>query len=466
METYNGHVRTPQDAIILFEACRIGMLPRVQRRLSEKERQSIRSGSVFVWDEREAGMRRWTDGKSWSASRVSGSFLTYREMEGKRGGSGFAPPIKTPEIARNSAEDGDGEEGPDGYRYKPDGLMKQSFSITTSTNQHVHLISYYSRAHPNAPGLQQPSNDPNLRTVRPAKGLYPESTIHDQQNVPAVTRSPMAGASPYTMPPQPLPGYPRPGAAHPHGYAYAPQPHPYPIASMPSPTHGYGPPQYANGYGGPPFGQPGLPPIGGQPYHATPHYSPHAPIPVPQPPPNSLDQRSSRFEDSPSTGAPTPSRQQQYSNPSDNTQAPTRHQRSPQPPENRSPQPPAAPIDPRLMAAVPPAATQTNGNPSSTRTLLPAESLEKQLETAAQENGIPPSPASQAPKIDALVHTTSAENFTVENGAVAETNSDRPGSMSPGGTSKKVEGPADIPSQKLAFGEDKRALKALDKVFI
>ena len=57
METYNGHVRTPADAILLFEACRLGLLPRVQRRLSEKERQSIKSGSVFVWDEREAGMR-------------------------------------------------------------------------------------------------------------------------------------------------------------------------------------------------------------------------------------------------------------------------------------------------------------------------------------------------------------------------------------------------------------------------
>src|SRR6516162_5900196 len=106
METYHGHVRTPADAIILFEACRLGMLPRVQRRLSEKERQLIKSGSVFVWDEREAGMRRWTDGKSWSASRVSGSFLTYREMEGKRGGSGFAPAAaragRTPDSTRGS----------------------------------------------------------------------------------------------------------------------------------------------------------------------------------------------------------------------------------------------------------------------------------------------------------------------------------------------------------------------------
>lgn len=460
METYNGHVRTPQDAIILFEACRIGMLPRVQRRLSEKERQSIRSGSVFVWDEREAGMRRWTDGKSWSASRVSGSFLTYREMEGKRGGTGFAPPTKTPESSRNSGEDGDGEEGPDGYRYKPDGLMKQSFSITTSTNQHLHLISYYSRAHPNAPGLQQPSTDPNLRTVRPAKGLYPESTVNDQQNVPAVTRSPMAGASPYTMPPQPPAAYPpRPGAAHPHGYAYAPQPHPYPIAAMPSPSNGYGPLAFPSGYGPPPYGPP----------YPLAHYAPHPPIPVPQPPPNSLDQRPSRSEDSSSSlPPPAPPLRQQQSGSNEKAQGPSPSQTPPQPPEGRSPQPPVAPIDPRLIGttpSVPPALTQMNANGSVNSTLSPPENKENQPESVLQENGASPNP-SQAPQIVTLLHTSSAEEAPTENGVGTEVNPDRPGSMSPGGTTKKVDGPADIPSQKLAFGEDKRALKALDKVFI
>src|SRR5436305_2188385 len=102
METYYGYVKSPQDAILLFEACRMGFLSRIQRRLSEKERASIRSGSVFVWDEREAGMRRWTDGKSWSASRVSGSFLTYREMEGKRSGGrirGAETPSLEPDVS-------------------------------------------------------------------------------------------------------------------------------------------------------------------------------------------------------------------------------------------------------------------------------------------------------------------------------------------------------------------------------
>ncbi|KAF2195420.1 camp independent regulatory protein, partial [Zopfia rhizophila CBS 207.26] len=205
METYNGHVRTPADAILLFEACRIGLLPRVQRRLSEKERQQIKSGSVFVWDEREAGMRRWTDGKSWSASRVSGSFLTYREMEGKRGGSAFPTPAPAPKRPSGKSPSGSmsgdsGDEGPDGYRYKPDGLMKQSFSITTSTGQHLHLISYYARSHPAASNLQQPTTDPTLRHIRPPKNMYPESTVNETSNVPAVTRGPMPG-SPYAPAP-------------------------------------------------------------------------------------------------------------------------------------------------------------------------------------------------------------------------------------------------------------------------
>ncbi|KAI1260319.1 Gti1/Pac2 family-domain-containing protein [Xylariaceae sp. FL1019] len=198
METYRGYVRTPGDAIKLFEACRLGLLPRVQRRLSEKERQSIKSGSVFVWDEREAGMRRWTDGKSWSASRVSGSFLTYREMEGKRG-SGFGSSRRTngrsPDSGRVSDEDPDGE--PEGYRYKADGLMKQSFSITTSQGQHLHLISYYSRPQPGSPDLNQPSTDPQLRHISPVRGMYPESSLQDGNPPPATTRTPMP---PYNNP--------------------------------------------------------------------------------------------------------------------------------------------------------------------------------------------------------------------------------------------------------------------------
>ncbi|KAK1251540.1 hypothetical protein MKX07_007019 [Trichoderma sp. CBMAI-0711] len=330
METYHGYVRTPADAIKLFEACRLGHLPRVQRRLSEKERQSIRSGSVFVWDEREAGMRRWTDGKSWSASRVSGSFLTYREMEGKRGG-GFGGSRrgngKTPESGRGSDEDHDDGE-PEGYRYKADGLMKQSFSITTSTGQHLHLISYYSRPQPGQPELPQPTNDPMLRSIIPMKGMYPESSMGETNQTPALTRAPMLQQPPYMIapqhqhhhPPHPAhhqppfashyqPGYgwpPSPVATPPYShytYSHPPVhhlPHPYAPQGPPPPHHGYAPPppppphHYQQHAAPSPYERPSLPPLQNTPkpaplppYHGlqhsqgpTPprgHESPHQP---------------------------------------------------------------------------------------------------------------------------------------------------------------------------------------------
>nr|POE74382.1 camp-independent regulatory protein pac2 [Quercus suber] len=241
METYNGHVRTPADAILLFEACRIGLLPRVQRRLSEKERQSIKSGSVFVWDEREAGMRRWTDGKSWSASRVSGSFLTYREMEGKRGGSSFDKNAGRDSVS--STAEPEQEDGPDGYRYKPDGLMKQSFSITTSNGQHLHLISYFSRTAPTSQTLLQPTSDPQLRSIRPEKGMYPESTVNEHSAIPPVTRGPM-GSPGYTHSPNQQYGraphymYGHPPSWTPPSPMHTPPPHgQYPYYHQPHPSH-------------------------------------------------------------------------------------------------------------------------------------------------------------------------------------------------------------------------------------
>lgn len=328
METYYGYVRTPADAIKLFEACRLGLLPRVQRRLSEKERTAIRSGSVFVWDEREAGMRRWTDGKSWSASRVSGSFLTYREMEGKRG-SGFGNSRRsngrTPDSGRHSDEDLETE--PEGYRYKADGLMKQSFSITTSQGQHLHLISYYSRPHPGAPDLPQPSTDPSLRQIIPAKGMYPESSLHEA-NPPALTRAPMQpytnhgppeqpaytyawgtpswigpwppspnehphwahGRLPADMRPQPLPHHtspPRPPHPHPHHHHHPALSAALPLPPNPSPS-GQGP-LHANGINHYEHERLIHHPTTGRPYHLVPvtthpAYAPQAPL-VPHAPP-------------------------------------------------------------------------------------------------------------------------------------------------------------------------------------
>lgn len=529
METYNGHVRTPADAIILFEACRLGLLPRVQRRLSEKERQSIKSGSVFVWDEREAGMRRWTDGKSWSASRVSGSFLTYREMEGKRGGNSFGPPLaavsragKTPDSTRGSDSDLDmgGEDGPDGYRYKPDGLMKQSFSITTSSGNHLHLISYYSRSHPSATGLASPSSDPALRHIRPQKGMYPESTVHEHQNIPAVTRSPMASA-PYSTVPH-MAGYARQGPPHwpPHynGYNWAPPP---PMQQA-GPHYGY--PQY-NG--------------GGVVYATQPPINGHSPLQnsqsAQQPPPatqssdpqyQAYDQRryssmsSSMHPDmsgyDPRQGPPTTSQQRpmekygptpdlyngydpryppnqtrNHPTPSDSNLAPPQqpHSRNGSsangmqqsqsqhrhPSPHMSQLPPngqqqqlqqlassSTPIDPRLMVASPMIQQQSQPNHQSRTSTPGAHAQLQEAAEAAQNYANGTNGASTIPSIGAIMNGASAESHNSPN---ADAKSDRSGDKTPGGSVKKEGGPQDIPSDKLGFGEDMRALKVLDRAF-
>ncbi|KAL1409616.1 Global transcription regulator sge1 [Vanrija albida] len=76
---FHGFIATTYDALLVFEAARRGMIPRVTRRLNDSERNLVQSGSVFVYDEHESGIKRWTDGHSWSPSRILANFLVYRE---------------------------------------------------------------------------------------------------------------------------------------------------------------------------------------------------------------------------------------------------------------------------------------------------------------------------------------------------------------------------------------------------
>ena len=45
-------VRSVSDALVIFYAVSKGVLPIVSRRLDSEERRCIRSGSVYVWEER------------------------------------------------------------------------------------------------------------------------------------------------------------------------------------------------------------------------------------------------------------------------------------------------------------------------------------------------------------------------------------------------------------------------------
>lgn len=88
IETFYGMVETTSDAFRIFDLCRRGKLGRIRRRLHDRERRLIRSGSIFCFDEVESGIRRWTDGRLWSPSRILGNFLIYRELDRKVTNSG------------------------------------------------------------------------------------------------------------------------------------------------------------------------------------------------------------------------------------------------------------------------------------------------------------------------------------------------------------------------------------------
>ena len=60
-------IRDAQDALTLFEAVRLNILPLITRRLNGNERAQLKSGNIFVWEESESkgGLSRWTDGRRW-----------------------------------------------------------------------------------------------------------------------------------------------------------------------------------------------------------------------------------------------------------------------------------------------------------------------------------------------------------------------------------------------------------------
>lgn len=163
--TYIGYIKSAHDAILMLSACDLPSdasspkspqntplqtkpVPpprRVTRRLLDAERADmVSSGCVFAWDEKEAGMKRWTDGRVWSASRVSGCFLTYRELEARK-------------KSNNATHD-----GPTSNQYKPEGLIKQSFSITTASGRKLHVISYFTKRDVREGRLRRVSEDPRF----------------------------------------------------------------------------------------------------------------------------------------------------------------------------------------------------------------------------------------------------------------------------------------------------------------
>ncbi|KAI0707487.1 Gti1/Pac2 family-domain-containing protein [Cerioporus squamosus] len=182
---WSGWIETTGDALLILEAARRGLIPRVTRRLVDSERKMITSGSVFVFDEDESGIKRWTDGFFWSPSRILGNFLLYRETE-KRGAGHRSARV---EAAANAEEDATKDQTlsrPKGessrlgidrqrerilvgsltnsYKFKPGGMMKKTFSLTIG-GVAQHLISYYKIEDVEQGRLRSPSSLPELASL-------------------------------------------------------------------------------------------------------------------------------------------------------------------------------------------------------------------------------------------------------------------------------------------------------------
>jgi Gti1/Pac2 family len=79
-QPYFGVVENTVQALRLVHAARLGVVPRVLRRLNNSERRRmIVSGAVFVFGVEESGIKRWTDGLLFSPSRIDGNFLVSPE---------------------------------------------------------------------------------------------------------------------------------------------------------------------------------------------------------------------------------------------------------------------------------------------------------------------------------------------------------------------------------------------------
>ncbi|KAF9005042.1 Gti1/Pac2 family-domain-containing protein [Cyathus striatus] len=187
---WSGWIETTGDALLILEAARRGLIPRVTRRLVDSERKMITSGSVFVFDEDESGIKRWTDGFFWSPSRILGNFLLYRETDkrgaGHRGGRSDAEAneqstynmegvkVEGQSLSRPKSEHTIGVDKhrertlmgslTNSYKFKPDGLMKKTFSLTIG-GVAQHLISYYKIEDVENGRLRAPSTLPELASL-------------------------------------------------------------------------------------------------------------------------------------------------------------------------------------------------------------------------------------------------------------------------------------------------------------
>ncbi|KAJ7321320.1 Gti1/Pac2 family-domain-containing protein [Mycena albidolilacea] len=177
------HIRNASDVLVVLEAVRRGILPLITLRLSGSERDQLRSGNVFVWEEsiEEGGLVRWTDGRKWSKSKVCAECLIYQEKvevtEEEKQAKAMRrmqricnPRAHMPPPRRNT------------WPLKSGGLTKQTYSFLfrvpgSCETRKWHVVAYTLWPHRlNLPVIE---DYPVLRTIHVPTGVFARSKASD-----------------------------------------------------------------------------------------------------------------------------------------------------------------------------------------------------------------------------------------------------------------------------------------------
>ncbi|KAF2143064.1 uncharacterized protein K452DRAFT_307940 [Aplosporella prunicola CBS 121167] len=206
--TWRGFVHTTLDGLMVIEACLRGTLNHCPRRPHDRERAGlIQSGNIFVYEESTSGIKRWTDGVSWSPSRIHGNYLIYRELqrpwppgEKKRANKPKNKNARVEPYGRAGHHYGEERVQDvidrkltgslvDSYDFKPGGLAKRTLSVTVNGCTH-HLIAYHSAD--SVKDLFRPGHDPRFANCHPRKELLTEqkfrSSIEDPDDIVPYTQ--------------------------------------------------------------------------------------------------------------------------------------------------------------------------------------------------------------------------------------------------------------------------------------
>ncbi|KAJ7172202.1 Gti1/Pac2 family-domain-containing protein [Mycena filopes] len=174
------HVRDAHDAHVVFEATRQGFLRPITRRLDEHERSTlIQSGAVFVWEESDhaPGLKRWTDGRVWSQSRMREPYLFYDE----RLGDGSESPDLNFQTYRfvdgvsSRASSSSAVSHQERSTTIHHGLVKQAYSAWIAVHPNSiprkwHITAYF--RYDDLPHIPTVDRDPCLRKIIVPVGLY------------------------------------------------------------------------------------------------------------------------------------------------------------------------------------------------------------------------------------------------------------------------------------------------------